>query len=142
MALPIPSGRRTGSILALAAATVLIGSAPADADPATPAIPRGSQVFVNDVLGPQDPGFWNPDVPGTRVLTPVEPGVSVVCTSGFEPVPGCSTLDMRDWSSPQRSLVFVDVPVIGRPPLRVWMDILPRLDEGALGQLMEHLFPR
>ncbi|WP_269455083.1 hypothetical protein [Rhodococcus sp. LB1] len=31
---------------------------------------------------------------------------------------------MRDWPSPQRSLVFVDVPVIGRPPLRVWMDIL------------------
>ena len=144
MALPIPSGRGTGAALALAlaAATVLIGSAPAGADPATPPIPRGSQVFVNDVLGPQDPGFWNLDVPGTRVLTPLEPGVSVVCTSGFEPVPGCSTLDMRDWSSPQRSLVFVDVPVLGRPPLRVWMDILPRLDEGALGQLTEHLFPR
>ena len=107
-----------------------------------PLTPRGSQVFVHDVLGPQDPGFFNPDVPGTRVLTPVEPGVGVVCTSGFEPVPGCSTLDMRDWSSPQRSLVFVDIPVIGRPPLRVWMDILPRLDEGALRQLMEHLFRR
>lgn len=142
MALPIPSGRRTGAALVLAAATVLIGAAPAGADPATPPIPRGSLVFVHDVLGPQDAGFWNPDVRGTRVLTPVEPGVSVVCTSGFEPVPGCSTLDMRDWSSPQRSLVFVDVPVIGRPPLRVWMDILPRLDEGALGQLTEHLFPR
>ncbi|MGV9869319.1 hypothetical protein [Rhodococcus koreensis] len=55
----------------------------------------------------------------------------MVFTSGFEPTPGYSTLDMRDRSSPQCSLVFVDVPVIGRPPLRVWMDILPRLDEGA-----------
>ncbi|SDD25666.1 hypothetical protein [Rhodococcus tukisamuensis] len=142
MALPIPSGRRTGAFLALAAATVLIGSAPAGAEPATPSIPRGSLVIVNDVLGPEDPGFWNPDVPGTRVLTPVEPGVEVLCASGFEPTPGCSTLDMRDWSSPQRDLVFVDVPVIGRPPLRVWMDIIPRLDEGPLGHLMERLFAR
>ena len=88
MALPIPSARHTGTALALAAATVLIGSAPAGADPANPSIPRGPLVFVNDVLGPQDLGFWNPDVPGTRVLTPVEPGVSVVCTSGFEKPPG------------------------------------------------------
>ncbi|MEU2005195.1 hypothetical protein ACH47B_29160 [Rhodococcus sp. NPDC019627] len=68
MASPISSGRRTGATLALAAATVLIGSAPAGAGPAAPPIPRGSLVFVNDVLGPQDPGFFNPDVPGTRVL--------------------------------------------------------------------------
>ncbi|MFZ2175705.1 MAG: hypothetical protein WAW17_17045 [Rhodococcus sp. (in: high G+C Gram-positive bacteria)] len=142
MALPIPSGRRTDVVLALAVATVLIGSAPAGAEPATPSIPRGALMSVKDVLGPQDPGFWNPDVPGTRILTPVEPGVSVYCASGFEPTPGCSTLDMRDWSSPQRDLVFVDVPVIGRPPVRVWMDILPRLDEGSLGQLMEGLFAR
>lgn len=142
MALPIPSRRRLGVVVALAGATVLIGSAPAGAEPASPSIPRGSFVVINDVLGPQDPGFWNPDVPATRILTPVDPGVSVYCASGFEPTPGCSTLDMRDWSSPQRSLVFVDVPVIGRPPVRVWMDVLPRLDEGSLGQLMERLFAR
>lgn len=142
MALPIPSRRRIGVVLALAGATVLLGAAPAGAEPATPSIPRGMLRVVDDVLGPQDPGFWNPAVPGTRVLTPVEPGVRVYCASGFEPTPGCSTLDMRDWSSPQRNLVFVDVPVIGRPPLRVWMDVLPRLDEGSLGQLTEHLFAR
>ncbi|GAB2655887.1 hypothetical protein ABI214_08125 [Prescottella soli] len=142
MALPIPSGRRTGVVLALAAATVLIGSAPAGAEPANPSTPRGYPQAVDDVLGPQDPGFWNPDVPGTRVLTPVEPGVRVYCANRFEPTPGCSTLDMRDFSSPQRPLVFVDVPVIGWPPLRVWTDVLPRLDEGSLGQLMERFFAR
>ncbi len=142
MSLPIPSIRRTGVVLALAGATVALGSAPAGAEPATPSIPRGYPQIVDDVLGPQDPGFWNPEVPGTRVLTPVEPGVRVYCASGFEPTPGCSTLDMRDWSSPQRDLVFVDVPMIGRPPLRVWMDVLPRLDEGSLGQLAERLLPR
>lgn len=142
MALPTPSRRRLGVVLALAGATVWLASAPAGAGPATPSIPRGSLVTVNDVLGPQDPGFWNPDVRGTRVLTPVEPGVRVYCASGFEPTPGCSTLDMRDWSSPQRDLAFVDVPMIGRPPLRVWMDVLPRLDEDTLGQLMDHLFTR
>ena len=142
MALPIPSRRHLGVVVALAGATVLIGTAPAGAEPASPSIPRGSLVIVNDVLGPQDPGFWNPDVPATRILTPVEPGVNVYCLSGFEPTTGCSTLDMRDWSSPQRSLMFVDMPVIGRPPLRLWMDILPRLDEGPLGQLMNHLSAR
>ncbi|WP_433607935.1 hypothetical protein [Prescottella agglutinans] len=142
MSLPIPSIRRTGVVLALAGATVVLGSAPAGAESATPSIPRGYPQIVDDVLGPQDPGFWNPEVPGTRVLTPVEPGVRVYCASGFEPTPGCSTLDMRDWSSPQRDLVFVDVPMIGRPPLRVWMDVLPRLDEGSLGQLAERLLPR
>lgn len=142
MSLPIPSIRRIGVVLALAGATVVLGSAPAGAEPATPSIPRGYPHIVNHVLGPQDPGFWNPEVPGTRVLTPVEPGVIVACASGFEPTPGCSTLDMRDWSSPQRTLVFVDVPMMGRPPLRVWMDVLPRLDEGSLGQLAERLLPR
>ncbi|WP_430336237.1 hypothetical protein [Rhodococcus sp. ACT016] len=142
MALPIPSRRRTSVVLGLAGVAVVLGAAPVAAEPATPAVPRGYPQIVNDVLGPQDPGFWNPDVRGTRVLTPVEPGVRVYCASGFEPTPGCSTLDMRDWSSPQRDLVFVDVPMIGRPPLRVWMDIIPRLDEGSLGQLTERLLTR
>lgn len=142
MALPTASGRRTGVVLALATATVLIGSAPAGAEPAAPPVPRGALRMVDDVLGPQDPGFWNPEVRGTRVATPIEPDAKVFCASGFEPTPECSTLDMRDWSSPQRSLVFVDVPMLGRPPVRVWMDVLPRLDEGALGQLMARLLTR
>ncbi|MFC9516895.1 hypothetical protein ACFTSD_14285 [Nocardiaceae bacterium NPDC056970] len=141
MALPIPTARRTGVLLALAAATVAFGAAPVGAEPANPPVPRGYPQIVNDVLGPQDPGFWNPDVPGTRILTPVEPGVRVYCASGFEPTPGCSTIDMRD-SSPQWPLVFVDVPMFGRPPLRVWMDVIPRFNEGSSGQLLEHIFTR
>ncbi|WP_072691355.1 hypothetical protein [Rhodococcus marinonascens] len=133
MVLPIPSRRRTGVVLALAGVTVLLGSAPVGAEPATPSIPRGMLRIVDDVLGPQNPGFWNPEVSGTRVLTPVEPGVIVACASGFEPTISCSTIDRRELS-PQRRLVFIDVPAIGEPPLRVWIDVLPRLDEGSLGE--------
>ncbi|WP_305091629.1 hypothetical protein [Prescottella sp. R16] len=61
--------------------------------------------------------------------------------SGYESPPGCATLDWH-WSSPQRDLVFVDVPMIGRPPVRVWTDILPRLNEGSLGQLLQRFFTR
>ncbi|MDN5759670.1 MAG: hypothetical protein L0H59_14240 [Tomitella sp.] len=139
MVLPNPSRRRIGVGLALAGAAAVLGAAPAGAEPAGPSVPRGYPVIVDDVLGPHDPGFWNPAIPGTRILTPVEPGVRVYCASGIEPPPGCSTLDMRDWTSPQRSLVPVDVPMIGGPPLRVWADVLPRSDQGYLSALARHL---
>lgn len=61
------------------------------------------------------------------------------CVSGYETPPGCSTTHMTDWTSGQRDLVHIDVPMIGRPSLRVWMDILPRLNEGSLGQLVQFL---
>ncbi|MGO4205436.1 hypothetical protein AB4Z09_27605 [Rhodococcus sp. TAF43] len=141
MALPTLSGRRTGVVLAMACAAIVLGSSPAGAEPASPSIPRGGLAAVNDVLVPQDPGFWNPEVRGTRVLTPIRPGETVYCVSGYETPPGCATLD-KHWSSPQRDLVFVDVPMIGRSPVRVWMDILPRLNEGSLGQLLQRFFAR
>lgn len=142
MALTIPSGRCAGVVLALAAATVLIGSVPAGAEPTGPSFPRGTLAPVNDVLGPDDPGFWNPHVRGTRVLTPIRPGEGVYCVSGYEPPPGCSTTHMRDWRSGQRDLQYVDVPILGRPSVRVWMDLLPRLNEGSLGYLLQRFFAR
>ncbi|MDH6680546.1 hypothetical protein M2284_004775 [Rhodococcus sp. LBL1] len=57
MALPIPSSRRIGVVLALAGATVSLGSAPVGAEPATPSIARGMPRIVDDVLGLQNPGF-------------------------------------------------------------------------------------
>ncbi|WP_305091630.1 hypothetical protein [Prescottella sp. R16] len=67
MVLPIPHGRRAGVVLALVGAAVVLGAPTAGADPAGPSIPRGGLAAVHDVLGLQDPGFWNPDVRGTRV---------------------------------------------------------------------------
>lgn len=142
MVLPNPSRRRIGVALALAGAATVLGVAPAGAEPAAPTVPRGYPVIVDDVLGPHDPGFWNPAIAGTRILTPIEPGVRVYCASGIEPPPGCSTLNMRDWTSPQRPLAPVDVPRIGGPPLRVWADILPRWEQGSLSELAQQLLTR
>lgn len=89
---PHPLRRRIGGVLAAAGAAAVLGAVPAGADPA-PSVPRGYPVPVDDVLGPQDPGFWDPAVEGTRILTPVGPGVRVDCASGFEPPPG--VLDAR-----------------------------------------------
>lgn len=125
------------SAVALGALGV-VGAAPADAQPATaPPIPRGMPMVVSDVLGPGDPGFWDPAISGTRVLTPVEPGVEVACATGFDPVISCSTLDMRDLTSPQRSLQFVDVPT-GGPPLRMWFDY-PRWGDGSTAAVNERV---
>ena len=137
----MPVRRRLGGALALAGALGALGVAPVGAEPTAPPIPRGMPQVVDDVLGPQDPGFWNPAVPGTRVLTRVEPGVQVACATGFEPTISCSTLDMRDLRSPQRSLGFVDVPVIGGPSLRVWMDY-PRWGDGSTGELTDRVIAR
>lgn len=119
--------------IAAGVAGSVIGAAPATAQPSAPPIPRGMPQVVTDVLGPRDPGFWNPAVNGTRVLTPVEPGVEVACATGFEPVISCSTLDMRDFT-PQRSLGFIDVPTIGGPALRMWFDY-PRWGDGSTGDV-------
>ncbi|HHU11265.1 MAG TPA: hypothetical protein GXZ60_14830, partial [Intrasporangiaceae bacterium] len=116
-----------------------VGATPAGAQPATaPPIPRGMPMVVSDVLGPGDPGFWDPAVSGTRVLTPVEPGVEVACATGFDPVISCSTLDMRDLTSPQRSLQFVDGPTLGGPPLRMWFDY-PRWGDGSTAAVNERV---
>lgn len=95
-------------------------------------------MVVSDVLSPGHPGFWNPAISGTRVLTPVEPGVEVACATGFDPVISCSTLDMRDLSSPQRSLQFVDAPTLGGPPLRMWFDY-PRWGDGSTAAVNERV---
>ena len=70
--------------VASAGAAGLLASAAAVAAPVTAAAPmpgpaRGLPQAVNDVLGPADPAFWNPAVPGTRVLTPVGPRDEVIC---------------------------------------------------------------
>ncbi|NKT14572.1 hypothetical protein GS979_06935 [Rhodococcus hoagii] len=52
MVLPIPSGLRTGVVVALTGAALVLGSAVAGAEPASLSFPRGSLVNVNDVLGP------------------------------------------------------------------------------------------
>lgn len=41
------------------------------------------------VLGPSDPAFWNAAVPGTRILTPVDPRDDVICLTGFVPTLNC-----------------------------------------------------
>ncbi|MFN3340315.1 MAG: hypothetical protein ACK40Z_11510 [Dietzia sp.] len=132
-----PTRRLLGLALALAGAATVLGPATATATPAnpeqatpTPAIPRGMPQIVSDVLGPSDPAFWNPAVPGTRVLTPIEPGGEVACATGFVPVISCSTAHRSPYGSPQRTLEFIDVPVPGGPPLRVWFDV-PRLGDGS-----------
>lgn len=138
---PRRSMASTGAAIAAGALGVLgvVGAAPAGAQPVTaPPIPRGMPMVVSDVLQPGDPGFWNPALSGTRVLTPVEPGVEVACATGFVPVISCSTLDMRDLTSPQRSLQFVDVPTLGGPPLRLWFDH-PRWGDGSTAELNERI---
>ena len=131
---------RVGTTVAAAAlgAICVVGAAPAGAQPAAPPIPRGMPMVVSDVLGPGDAGFWDPAVGGTRVWTPVEPGVEVACATGFVPVISCSTLDMRDLTSPQRTLQFVDVPALGGAPLRVWFDY-PRWGDGSTAAVNERL---
>ncbi|GAA4259557.1 hypothetical protein GCM10022294_00560 [Dietzia aurantiaca] len=94
-------------------------------------------MVVSDVMGPGDPGFWDPAVVGTRVLTLVEPGVEVACATGFEPVISCSTLDMRELGSPQRTLQFIDVPTLGEP-LRIWFDY-PRWGDGSTAAVNERI---
>lgn len=122
--------RGLGLVVATAGAMSVLGAGTATAQEVPP-IPRGMQQVVTDILGPQDAGFWDPAVPGTRVLTPVGPGVSVACATGFEPVISCSTLDMFTQGAAQRSLQFVDVPTLGGP-LRMWFDY-PRWGDGSTG---------
>lgn len=134
-----PTRRGFGAVLSAAGvlgAVGVLGAGTAAAQEGPP-IPRGMPQIVTDVLGPQDAGFWDPAVPGTRVLTPVEPGVQVACATGFEPVISCSTLDMGTPGSAQRPLQFVDVPTLGGP-LRMWFDY-PRWGDGSTGELNERL---
>lgn len=143
MALRITAGARLFAALTLAGAMGALGTAPAVAEPASPSIPLGMKMVVNDVLGPQDPGFWDPAVPGTRVWTPVAPGVVVACATGFVPVISCATSDAR---TPQRTLLFVDVPVPGGP-LRVWFDVpqptdLYEWNNGSVGDLLMRFLER
>lgn len=127
----------TGAVAASAGVLGVLGAAPAGAQSADPPIPRGMLMVISDVMGPGDPGFWDPAVSGTRVLTPVEPGARVACATGFEPVISCNTLDMRGRPSPQRELGFVDVPTLGGP-LRVWFDY-PRWGDGSTAEVNERI---
>lgn len=122
-----------GAIIAAGVAGGVLGAAPAGAQPAAPPIPRGMPQIVSDVLGPRDPGFWNPAVAGTRVLTPIEPGVEVACATGFDPVISCSRVK-RSGLPAQRQLGFVDVPTFSGPGIRVWFDY-PRWGDGSTGEV-------
>lgn len=130
-----------GAALAAACTVGVLGAASASAQPADASNTRGMPMVVSDVLGPGDPGFWDHAIDGTRVLTPVEPGVQVACATGFVPVISCSTLDMRDLSSPQRTLQFIDMPTLGGPPLRMWFDY-PRWGDGSTAEVNERIIDR
>lgn len=109
------------------------GTAPAGAEPGALAPTRGLPETVTDVLGPADPVFWNAAVPGTRILTPVDPRDEVICLTGFVPTLNCWTKDREVLTATMRPLAHVDVPVIGGPPLRIWVD-LPRWGDGSTGE--------
>ena len=132
--------RRIALAIALAGAVSVLGPAVASADPSRPVTagpipggrPGGPQIIV-DVLGSADPGFWNPAIPGTRVLTPIEPHRQVACLTRFVPVNSCWTVNRYQLMPGHRPLAHVDVPVIGGPPLRIWVD-LPRWGDGSTGE--------
>lgn len=132
MRLPVTIGRRLGAVAAAAGAATVLGAIPAAA---APPIPRGMPQVVTDVLGPQDPGFLDPAVGGTRVLTPVKPGEIIACATGFTPTISCSILNRADVGSPQRPMVPVDVPTVGGP-VRVWINVLPE----NYGSIAKYLF--
>lgn len=123
----------------------VLGAATAVAEPAPAPLLPGMRVVVHDVLGPQDPGFWDPAVPGTRVWEPMRPGVWVTCSWGFVPVSSCSTHDR--WAGMiSRDLLPVDVPVPGGP-LRVWFDRPQATDviqwnNGSVGELIMRFYTR
>ena len=135
-----PTRRRLALALAMSGVAAALGTPTAGADPSTPATagpipggrPDGPQIVV-DVLGPADPGFWNPAVPGTRVLTPIDSDRQVACLTRFVPVINCWTVNRFVLAPEHRPLVHVDVPVIGGPPMRVWVD-LPRWGDGSTGE--------
>lgn len=139
MPLTSPTRRRFGLALTLAIATISFGTGSAGATPGEAApgnaatAVRGLPQTVTDVLGPADPAFWNPAVPGTRVLTPVDPRDEVICLTGFVPVLNCWTSEREVLASTMRPLAHVDVPMIGGPPLRIWVD-LPRWGDGSTGE--------
>ncbi|AWH93973.1 hypothetical protein [Dietzia lutea] len=134
-----PARRRFNLALAIAAASTVLGSAaagaaPADAAPAAPApATRGLPGSVTDVLGPADPAFWDAAVPGTRIATPVDPRDEVICLTGFVPKLNCWTKERDVLAATMRPLAHVDIPMIGGPPLRIWVD-LPRWGDGSTGE--------
>lgn len=129
--------------LALAGSVSVVGTAVAVAAPAAVATPaaatpitdatRGLPQVVNDVLGPADPAFWNPAVPGTRVLTPVDPHDDVICLTGFVPVINCWTKEREGLTATMRPLAHIDVLVGSGAPMRIWVD-LPRWGDGSTGE--------
>lgn len=138
MPLMSPARRRFSLALAIAAATTALGSAsagaaPAEAPPAPAPATRGLPESVTDVLGPADPAFWNAAVPGTRIVTPVDPRDEVICLTGFVPKLNCWTAERGVLAATMRPLAHVDVPMIGGPPLRIWVD-LPRWGDGSTGE--------
>lgn len=137
---PLATRRRLGLVLAIAGAASVLGTASAGADPAgagppapTRETPLGLPQTATDVLGPTDPAFFNPAVPGTRVLSPIAPRDEVICLAGFVPVINCWTNSRDDLGSTPRPLAHVDVPMIGAAPLRIWVD-LPRWGDGSTGE--------
>lgn len=131
------SRHRLRIALALAGSVSLLGAAAAVAAPATaapiPGATRGLPHVVNDVLEPADPAFWNPAVPGTRVLTPVDPRDEVICLTGFVPVINCWTNSRHELASTPRPLAHVDVPAGSGAPMRIWVD-LPQWGDGSTGE--------
>ena len=140
MPLTHPTCRRLGLTLAIAGVAAALGTASASADPAAagpaaPAseIPLGTPQSVSDVLGPADPAFWNPAIPGTRVLTPIDPRDEVICLSGFVPALNCWTSNKDELASTPRPLAHVDIPMLGGARLRIWVDV-PRWGDGVTGE--------
>lgn len=133
-----PVRRRFSLACAITAAATTLGSAsagaaPADTAPAAPApATRGLPETVTDVLGPADPAFWNAAVPGTRIVTPIDPRDEVICLTDFVPALNCWTSERDALTATMRPLAHVDIPMIGGSPLRIWVD-LPRWGDGSTG---------
>jgi len=131
---PQTRNARTASTCGSQVGRIFVGAAPAGAAPVSPApATRGLPETVTDVLGPADPAFWNAAVPGTRIATPVDPRDEVICLMGFVPKLNCWTSERDVLTATMRPLAHVDVPMIGGPPLRIWVD-LPRWGDGSTGE--------
>lgn len=67
---------------------------------------------------------------------PTAPGwrrAEVICLPGVVPALNCGTSERDVLASTMRPLAHVDLPMIGSPPLRIWVD-LPRWGDGSTGE--------
>lgn len=57
----------------------------------------------------------------------------MICLPGVVPALNCGTSERDVLASTMRPLAHVDLPMIGSPPLRIWVD-LPRWGDGSTGE--------